>query len=85
MCILHLRTKRQHVLLGQPYYAVAKKPKSHVHMAHVLCNTRAERLRQRWVWAPGTWLCPQKLFVAAWDMPAPHTVPLAMSMNHSSP
>lgn len=29
------RPNRRCVLLGQPYYAVAKQPKSRVHMAHV--------------------------------------------------
>lgn len=40
------RLNRRRVLLGQPYYAVAKQPKSHVHMVHVLCGTQAECLHQ---------------------------------------
>lgn len=40
------RLNRRHVLLGQPDYTVAKQPKSHMHMAHVLCNTQAECLHQ---------------------------------------
>ena len=40
------RLNRRHVLLGQPYYAVAKQSKSHMHVAHVLCDTQAERLHQ---------------------------------------
>ena len=40
---------RQCVLLGEPCYRIAKQPKSHVHVAHVLYNTQAERLHQHWV------------------------------------
>ena len=40
------RLNRRRVLLGRPYYAVAKQPKSHVRMAHVPCDTQAERLHQ---------------------------------------
>lgn len=43
------RVNRRCVLLGQPGYRIAKQPKSHVHVAHVLCNTQAKCLHQHWV------------------------------------
>lgn len=72
------RLNRRCVLLGQPYYAVAKQPKSRVHMAHMQYPSRAPALDPGVkvpVQAPGTQQCPQKLAEAQWDMPAPHTVP----------
>lgn len=83
------RLNRRCVLLGQPYYAVAKQPEPHVHMVHVPCDAQAQQLHQTWVQRHlhSSWHT-EVLPKAGWGAgatPAPYTAPSGNATNPTIP
>lgn len=79
------RLNRRCVLLGQPYYAVAKQPEPHVLRAHVQCHAQASDLALK---APAQLLAHSsapKSWLGCRGHASPHKVPSGSATNHTNP